>query len=111
MKFYHGTTADAAAKIEANGFETEMVFFCRDYDQADMFGDGTVIEIYVAAEHVRIDFDMPGQAVLTVEEANQYSDQQYSIDEWINFHGAFAAAAEHVSTSQYETEKHALPSS
>mmetsp|Transcript_40250 Transcript_40250/g.116361 ORF Transcript_40250/g.116361 Transcript_40250/m.116361 type:complete len:126 (-) Transcript_40250:55-432(-) len=62
MKFtmYHGTTADRARSINANGFQRSKdgmlgagVYLTRDINKARGYGDGTIITVSVAVGKVK----------------------------------------------------------
>jgi hypothetical protein len=88
MKLYHGTDADAKKSIDADGFINGPVFLTPCRDTAEWYGggdDSVIIEVIVDEADLLIDFDLPGQRLMTVEDANQYTGNDgWTIDDYLN---------------------------
>lgn len=73
MRLYHGTTRDNADEINRAGYLRGPVFLAREKSTAQSYGD-VVFSVDVPEAELLIDLDLPGARLLTLDEANAYSD-------------------------------------
>lgn len=77
MKLYHGTSYENAIAIQESGIINGPVFMTANRNAAgDYAGDGEVLEVYVDESELMIDLDMPGAALITVDEACEYLGEE-----------------------------------
>lgn len=75
MTLYHGTSTENLTAIQQTGMLYGPVFLTPRKDVAAQYADeDAIIEVCVDANKLMIDFDLPGEKLLTVEEANEYDD-------------------------------------
>ncbi|MEL7628714.1 hypothetical protein AAGW04_06875 [Pectobacterium aroidearum] len=96
MKLFHGTTEEAKELIEQHGFNTDLVFLTPRKDVAEDYGY-EVVDVNVDEENLLIDLDMPGAIGVSVETANAYTGNDWTIDEYIDAGHSVCAKTEHVS--------------
>lgn len=83
---YHGTNEIGYNAIQESGFLRGPVFLTPRKDIADEYGGDSdfTIKVSIPADKLKIDFDLPGQRLLTVDEANDYSGNDgWTIDDYI----------------------------
>ena len=79
---YHGTSKSAAETIRSSGKITGPVFLTPRREIAASYGE-EIIEVQVSEDDLMIDLDLPGGRLLSVESANDYSDRDWTIGEYI----------------------------
>lgn len=86
MTLYHGTTPEAKAAIDQQGVMRGPVFFSPSKSAAtDYASDGeSVVEVNVPADALCVDFDLPGARLLTVDDANEYTGNDWTLDDYID---------------------------
>ena len=86
MTLYHGTSDDNYAAIQQSNMLRGPVFLTPNWESAEQYSDGgQIIEIDIDEEDLLIDFDLPGQALLDVETANDYSGNDgWTIFDYLN---------------------------
>ncbi len=74
MKLYHGTNAENALMIIADGFIRGPVFLSSSVEVAEQYGGerAVVFSVDVADEDLLVDFDLPVATLLSVIEAASY---------------------------------------
>ncbi|HOB66622.1 MAG TPA: hypothetical protein PLK50_04105 [Ottowia sp.] len=86
VTLYHGTTPEAKAAIDQQGVMRGPVFFSPSKSAAtDYASDGeSVVEVNVPADALCVDFDLPGARLLTVDDANEYTGNDWTLDDYID---------------------------
>lgn len=87
MTLFHGTDSAAALLIFSTGRLNGPVFLTPRYDAAKAYGgaDSVVIALDVHPHELRVDFDLPGARLLTIPDANAYSDHEgWTIDDYVD---------------------------
>lgn len=88
VTLYHGTTGEGAAGIRQSGQFDGLTFFSPRRDAAASYGEH-VVEAQVPKGQLKIDFDLPGGRLLSVEDANAYAKagglntDGWTIDDWL----------------------------
>lgn len=82
MELFHATDDAGLAGIEAAGAIRGPVFLTPVRDVAEGYAPN-VLSVQVDADSLMIDCDLPDQKLLTVDEANEYLGNDWTIDEYI----------------------------
>lgn len=85
VKLYHGTTTTNAESIRESGKLDGPCYFTQRQDVAeDYAGDGEVITVSVNEDILKIDLDLPGGKLISVEAANAHLDRDdWAIDDYL----------------------------
>ena len=84
IPMWHGTTDDSAKAILERGFDGNSVFMLDRASDALQYGEHA-LPLYVRKGALKIDADLPGASLLSVEDANSYfGNDGYGIDDYIN---------------------------
>ncbi|MFK7090464.1 hypothetical protein A203_18595 [Chromobacterium violaceum] len=86
MKLFHGTSQENHEQIIAEGRLLGPVFLTPSKQSAKEYAgrEGAVIEVDVDEDTLGVDFDLPGARILSVEEANSYTGNEWTIQEYID---------------------------
>lgn len=84
MKLFHGTDIDSADAILSEKTVRGPAFFTPRKDVAeDYAGDGEVIEVKMDPDDLKIDLDLPGARLLSVDEANHHlGNEGWTIEDY-----------------------------
>jgi hypothetical protein len=85
ITLYHGTSKSNFSEISKTGILNGPVFLTPKKEVAGEYsGDGEVIEVNIPEKDIKIDLDLPGAKLLSVEEANDYlGNQDWTLDTYI----------------------------
>ena len=86
VELFHGTDSSGAKAIAESGYIRRSAFFTPDRTVAQAYGgpDGEVITVSIPKSDLMIDMDLPGQTLLTVDEANGYAENDgWTIEDYI----------------------------
>jgi hypothetical protein len=89
IELCHWTDAKSADAIRTNGFNTPLVYLTNDPEAAKHYGgtDAEAIWVVVPIEALKFDFD---DIVMGLDSANNYTDREWSLEEWVENHHSFA---------------------
>ena len=75
---YHGTNSEGFEGIQKDGVINGPVFLTPRKEAADEYGGDPekTIKVKIPRELLKVDFDLPGQKLLSVEDANVYSGNE-----------------------------------
>ena len=100
VRLFHGTSPEGFADIHSTGRINGPAFFTPNKAAAaDYAGGGPVMEVNVPKSALKVDMDLPGGQLLTVDDANAYSGRDgWTIDDYLNA-GHNVGVDEHVPVS------------